>query len=359
MADFKLSVQQLIGLTVFSSYFSIILSLFYVIVRSFRIDATSKAQGSGSRSQRITYAVLTTASFAHTWYYMFAFLRWSFLDHEHATGVTSTGAPRLSNIADWLWDTGLFEQAWNAVCIRPHNWWWSEHLCLFTVSFWTVFLLYEGRRRNVKHIWAYMLFGQLVAISVACNLFFLALVLRADPPISRPKTKLPKLDTKTVPFLLWVSVAISLVTILLVPHSVAHNYFLFNLLVMHSLPFVPLLSSEALLSSAFLRIRLRTLFGITAVSAVSARIVTTSTLLASLPPSIRSSPREVIRFLWEVLHSHPAQSSIGWDVIWATISFLVWAVTGSRRTMFGRHLSFFSLSGIVSVGVVVIALAAR
>jgi len=27
---------------------------------------------------------------------------------------------------------------------------------------------------------------------------------------------------------------------------------------------------------------------------------------------------------WETLYSHPAQSSIGWDVIWTTASFLIW-----------------------------------
>lgn len=31
---------------------------------------------------------------------------------------------------------------------------------------------------------------------------------------------------------------------------------------------------------------------------------------------------------WDVLHSHPAQSSIGWDVVWTTISFVVWQVIG-------------------------------
>jgi hypothetical protein len=33
---------------------------------------------------------------------------------------------------------------------------------------------------------------------------------------------------------------------------------------------------------------------------------------------------------WRVLHSHPAQSSIGWDVVWTTISFFVWRVIGPR-----------------------------
>jgi hypothetical protein len=33
---------------------------------------------------------------------------------------------------------------------------------------------------------------------------------------------------------------------------------------------------------------------------------------------------------WRVLHSHPAQSSIGWDVVWTTISFFVWKAIGPR-----------------------------
>src|SRR6266404_2523969 len=128
---------------------------------------------------------------------MISFLRWSFVEYERSAPGRSAG-PTLVRVANWLRDTALFEQAWTIVCDGPLRWWWSEQLCLFTVGFWTVFLLTTGSytpfanlwlfcnrlrlggERRVRHVWAYMLFGQLVAISVASNLFFLALPRTAE-----------------------------------------------------------------------------------------------------------------------------------------------------------------------------------
>ncbi|TFY70848.1 hypothetical protein EVG20_g2147 [Dentipellis fragilis] len=54
------------------------------------------------------------------------------------------------------------------------------------------------------------------------------------------------------------------------------------------------------------------------------------------------APRELARALWTTLHAHPAQSSIGWDVVWTTIAFAVWA----------RAWAAPVLSALVSIGVV-------
>jgi hypothetical protein len=58
----------------------------------------------------------------------------------------------LSQIANWLVDTALFEQAWARVCMGPLNWWWSEQLCIFTAGAWTVFLAVEGARQS-RLVW--------------------------------------------------------------------------------------------------------------------------------------------------------------------------------------------------------------
>jgi hypothetical protein len=87
-----------------------------------------------------------------------------------------------------------------------------------------------------------MLLGQLVAISVATNLFFLALV-----PLAKKRTRAapPAGARSSVPSVLWLSVLASLVTVSLVPHSLQHDYFLANLLVMHALLVLPLLPLPA------------------------------------------------------------------------------------------------------------------
>ena len=73
-----------------------------------------------------------------------------------------------------------------------------------------------------------MVLGQLVAISVATNLFFLTLVITSQ-------TKEPKKETRSTllaPPFLWFSVLAALVTVGLSPYT-TEKTFLPNLLVMH------------------------------------------------------------------------------------------------------------------------------
>jgi len=61
--------------------------------------------------------------------------------------------------------------------------------------------------------------------------------------------------------------------------------------------------------------------------------------------------------LIETLYSHPAQSSIGFDVVWTTISFLAWSLLRphARKGVFKRIIGLvLMLAGclVLSVGVV-------
>ncbi|TFK47999.1 hypothetical protein OE88DRAFT_1665003 [Heliocybe sulcata] len=73
--------------------------------------------------------------------------QWSFENYEASLGSSPEGPLSLTQIANWLVDTALFEQAWAAACAGPFNWWWSEQLCLFTAGAWTVFIISEGEPR--------------------------------------------------------------------------------------------------------------------------------------------------------------------------------------------------------------------
>ncbi|KAH9974509.1 hypothetical protein BJV74DRAFT_953770 [Russula compacta] len=284
---------------------------------------------------------------------MISFMQWSFMEYERSapgSGVT----PLWVRVSSWLRDTALFEQAWTIVCDGPLRWWWSEQLCLFTVGFWTIFLLTKGREYNVKHVWAYMLLGQLVAISVAANLFFLALPPAAaataensKKPAERGAAAVSAKRTRTVPPVLWLSVLASLATVFLVPHSLRHDYFLSNLLVMHALLVIPLLLPLPLPVSAtrisgpplHLHIQTRTLYRLVALLGIIARLRTT----LSMDIGVVGAPGT----LWAVLKSHPAQASIGWDVVWTTISFLMWVRVG---TGIGGQLTVILNTVIGSIG---------
>ena len=181
----------------------------------------------------------------------------------------------------------------------------------------------------MRHVWAYMLFGQLVAISVASNLFFLAL----------PRKSEMKSRASTVSPVLWLSVLASLLTVFLVPHSLRHNYFLSNLLMMHALLVIPLLRPVTSVHTGRLHISTRTLYQLITLLAVIARLRTALSTNGLQTMNGRST-------LWAVLTSHPAQASIGWDVVWTSISFLWWI---EPRTVAGQ-LTMFSATALLSIG---------
>lgn len=261
----------------------------------------------------------------------------------------------IPRVGSWLWNTSLFEEAWAIVCRHPMNWWWSEQLCLFTAGPWTIFvaiegwflfvllntscdssILFSGKRHNIKHLWAYMLLGQIVAISVAANLFYLACLL-AQPPTLKSDIRSAKAGPR-----LWLSVLLSLVTVAISPMT-SQRSFLPNLLVMHSLLFVPLLPGHTTFMEGNLpakegdsttnedteeekfSIRVKYLYRIVQLASAAIHIRTALTTVKYLQQGSFGS--HIAEAAWKVLHSHPAQSSIGWDVVWTSISFVAWIAT--------------------------------
>ncbi|KAJ7856723.1 hypothetical protein B0H14DRAFT_2352632, partial [Mycena olivaceomarginata] len=289
---------------------------------------------------------------------------WSFANYEQSQGPP-TGLHPIERTSRWLLNTSLFEQAWASVCFGKLNWWWSQQLCLFTVGAWTIFLATEGRRHRVKIIWAYMLLGQLVAISVASNLFYLALVLARPPPPSTPSpaAHTRRASTQRAPPALWLPVLLSLGTVATSPLTSART-FLPNLLLMHTLIVLPLLAPDTLFPfpsdrpekpKPFLSLGLPTLYVLVFGAALA--LHTRATTVALGDPAL--SFTAFARSAWTTLHAHPAQASIGWDVIWTSLSFVVWQAVnleksqggggGSRRLVTAAYLLL--ATPLVSVGV--------
>ncbi|KAK3942983.1 hypothetical protein QBC46DRAFT_378629 [Diplogelasinospora grovesii] len=78
--------------------------------------------------------------------------------------------------AHWLSDTPIYLDALEIVAEKARRFWWGQQLDLATVS-WNMFLTLEGRRRNIPFLWAYPLLAQLVSLSFAMNLFYVAVLL--------------------------------------------------------------------------------------------------------------------------------------------------------------------------------------
>lgn len=225
---------------------------------------------------------------------MIAFLQWSF--HNHATPKS---LPILARMTLWLQESELFEQAWAKVCGDPFTWWFSEQLCLYTIA-WTVFILRQGSGHGIKNVWAYMILGQLVAISVASNLFYVA-ILGAYPAGLR-------LPGRTVSLSVAGPIGLSVLTVFLSPYTNSTT-FLPNLLSMHALLIVPLISPP------FGRhVKLADLYYYLFVVGALLRIKAYVAL---------GSFRAILQLPF-TLHSHPAMSSIGYDIIWTSLSLALW-----------------------------------
>ncbi|KAJ7702541.1 hypothetical protein B0H16DRAFT_1831974, partial [Mycena metata] len=352
-----MQISEVIAVGVFCSYFSVIAGLFLLIAQSL------SCQNCGGRAY--VFIALAVTSFVHTWFCKspIAFGDWSFTDYEQSARATISTGLTVEKMSQWLLNTSLFEQAWAHVCFGKVNWWWSQQLCLFTVGAWTIFLSVEGQRHHIKFIWAYMLLGQFVAISVASNLFYLALVLAPCPPSSSSSHGMSSLRA---PVALWLPVLFSLGAIATSPFTSEHS-FLPNLLLMHTFIILPLLVPDCLFPPAQASVETKSRFGISLKTlyivvfgaALVLHVRATGQAAGDPPVSLRDLALKV----WDVLHSHPAQSSMGWDVIWTSISFVVWLVLHpelqprvlpSGSTIKGRFLTAMYLvmvTPLLSVGV--------
>lgn len=193
-----------------------------------------------------------------------------------------------------------------------------------------------------------MLLGQIVAISFAQNLFYLAVLLYR--PVAADKRPSSRVWTYSIAIEL-LPLVISLVGTALVPSTLHTPYFLFVLLVPHVLLFVPAtLNAEKApkwLRSIHYSVEATTRWYISVfwtLSAVSSLLLASSTLSAlsdNFPAPLRRA-RASCTFEqshansenpWErsvaTIFEHPAVSSVGWDAIFCAIGFASWAAVHS------------------------------
>lgn len=150
------------------------------------------------------FAALAAGSLLTTWgfmirYFQFSYQAWFELRSHYALD------PQQKHWGLWLKETSLFKEAWETVIVSETRYWWSHQIFFFALwlglylehpgnqpynSFPQALLTQAGIRRGIKHTWAFMLLGQIVAISFATNLFLLTLLLHTptQAPASTPET---------------------------------------------------------------------------------------------------------------------------------------------------------------------------
>lgn len=161
-----------------------------------------------------------------------------------------------------------------------------------------------------------MLLGQVVAISFAACLFFAVMAC------------LPIRPTGTVAFnapITAICAVIGMVTVVVSPFVATGSGFMPNLMLMHAVLVVPLLLPNNWLHPFTVR-QSRALGAIYLFSA-GANFVN---FLQQLIPAIVTAKGQLIPEMIRVFISHPAQSSIGYDILCVNVFCATWMILDSR-----------------------------
>ncbi|KAG0652051.1 hypothetical protein D0Z07_1420 [Hyphodiscus hymeniophilus] len=88
--------------------------------------------------------------------------------------------PGRLHITRWLNDTPFYRDCLEIVAEKARHFWWGQQINLGLVS-WGLFAAIEGQRRKIPNLWIFMALAQLVNLSFAQNLFFVAILLTPVP----------------------------------------------------------------------------------------------------------------------------------------------------------------------------------
>ncbi|TYJ53573.1 hypothetical protein B9479_005777 [Cryptococcus floricola] len=301
-----MDAQEAIAIGILIAYFGLIGLSFALVSRSIIAGTeTSKLwEGRAFYFLRSAFGALLC-----TWYfYERKLLNWSYEDFKASRTLTG-GA----TFGQWLVNTALFEQAWTIVCKGAGNWWWSSWICTWTILF-TVIVWSESGRRGIKYPYAYMLLGQLVAMSVATALFLVALSLH-------PRTSS---NPRKIPFIIAIPLTLAFVPAWLLPQHVGTESFMNSLLWLHGALLLPLISPAKSGPDGQVEsngVPLSLLYPVIVGLMGFIHIPATQELFLRLPTS-----RTFSSHLLQVLFSHPAQASVSLDVVWVALVVTSWFV---------------------------------
>lgn len=254
-----------------------------------------------------TFSILALVSLAFAGYYSSRFGSLSYRVWATERGVElpdglfgDRGAlrggehPGRLHVVRWLSDTPFYRDALEIVCEKARHFWWGQQINLGLIS-WSMYLALEGQRRNISNLWAFLALSQLVSLSFAQNLFFVAVLLT---PVPLPKN-VRELTRTSVP-----------------ATSSRYTRFLNRVVPTKPEGFVPDLKLYLLLlSSNFMAVFLLPF-------AANTTSFMAMTLLSRLLPFSFLALPYVIPEGWGTIHSHPHESYFIYSTLFRTISTL-------------------------------------
>lgn len=156
-------LTALVGRTIVQSYFALPPS-----------QNTRHRQPARNRHVK-TFVALAGASFSFATFHAYTFSSLSYRIWAAERGVE--GSPQITR---WLNDTPIYRDALEIVAEKACHFWWSQQLNLSAQS-WGILVAIEGQRRNIPHRWAFLMLAQLVSLSFAQNLWYVAMLLSPVP----------------------------------------------------------------------------------------------------------------------------------------------------------------------------------
>lgn len=168
-----------------------------------------------------------------------------------------------------------------------------------------------------------MVVGQIVAISFASNLFFLAILARdtVEAPATTSNTKPRRtksfMSIRSTKFwnviILWATLQAALP----IPSQIGQPWYLLRLLAPHVLAFAPMVISECVEEEA-------------GETSEPMWLVKLAVLLVPLLQASMAVWRQGgnVSTVMTALYEHPAVSSVGWDVILCWVSYTAWFILG-------------------------------
>lgn len=335
-----MDVEYPFTLAILASYFVLIFALLW------RVRDQLATTLSESNPGILLFILLSCVSLLSTWTYMFKFFAHSYREWKLITGFELPLS--LNSMSYWLKDVSLFDSAWRQVCVGAWQWLWSHQICTLTVSVWTPILAIEGMcvdafpwqritaliyhctirtgtRRRIPYIWAYMLIGQVVAISFASSLFFAVLLAYAPIRNKEPSSRLLKTLTLT-------SVG-GILTVVLSPFVADTDAFMVNLLIMHILLIFPLVyvESSSTLSAKSASLYAIILYSLAAGANLSIYANQWFQCLDTLAPFGQHTWYQIYHTALTTFFGHPAQSSVSSDIVCMQFISVAWMFTASKR----------------------------
>ncbi|KAK1719580.1 hypothetical protein BDP67DRAFT_540761 [Colletotrichum lupini] len=275
------------------------------------LTAKSIVAAPAHRRALVVFSALAALSLATTWYHMSRFFEWSYGQWITTQALASLDSTEL-RLGEWLHDTSLFKQAWASTLETGPRAWWSLQIFGFCAN-WNAILAAQAQRRCNSHAWIFVLLGQVVAISFAANLSFLAILCSEIPERTINDGKRLCLHSL---FILSFSSHATLLWATSIPSAIKHPKFLFLLLCPHLLAFVPLLLIWILPARML------------GEPACHWKVASMIWVLVVATLGVFDSGASLKTAL-VTLYEHPVVSSVGWDVICCWISFTVWSIVGS------------------------------